>query len=236
MLAEGETEEAFMPLERVPLTRDGAVTFHVENTLCAIAAALALNVPADVIRARAETFSADLDKVPARFNVLEIQGATVIVDYGHNVDALAALIPVMDKLPHQRRACVYSAAGDRRDCDLVRQGEILGNSFDQVVLYEDHYLRGRAEGEIIRLFRGGVDKGARAKQIDEVRGADAAVEFALRRAQPGDLILVQADTVDETLAFIRRYVESIAPEPTMDGPIAPSAAEGEPSAVPMVAK
>jgi cyanophycin synthetase len=229
ILADGASEEAFMHLAGVPLTRGGAVTFHVENTLAAIAAALALKVPADVIRARAETFSADLDKVPARFNVLEIHGATVIVDYGHNADALAALIPVMDKFPHQRRACVYSAAGDRRDCDLVRQGEILGNSFDQVVLYEDHYLRGRPEGEIIRLFRSGVDKGARAKQIDEIRGADAAVELALRRAQPGDLILVQADTVDETLAFIRRYVESIAPEPALDeslaAPAAPEAAD-----------
>ena len=158
----------------------------------------------------------------------------MIVDYGHNADALAALIPVMDKFPHQRRACVYSAAGDRRDCDIVRQGEMLGDAFDQVILYEDHYLRGRPEGEIIRLFRSGVEKGARAKQIDEIRGADAAVEFALRRAQPGDLILVQADTVDETLAFIRRYVEAIAPEPVLDESIvaaAPLAADGTPAKV-----
>ncbi len=133
--------------------------------------------------------------------MLEIHGATVIVDYGHNADALAALIPVMDKFPHQRRTCVYSTAGDRRDCDMIRQGELLGEAFDQVILYEDHYLRGRAEGEIIRLFRNGVEKGQRVRQIDEIRGADAAVEFALRGAKPGDLILVQADTVDETVQF-----------------------------------
>jgi len=186
-----------------------------------------LKVPADVIRARAESFAADMDKVPARFNILDIQGATVIVDYGHNADALAALIPVMDKFPHQRRTCVYSAAGDRRDCDMTRQGELLGNAFDQVILYEDHYLRGRAEGEIIRLFRNGVEKGKRVRQIDEIRGADAAVEFALRGAKPGDLILVQADTVDETVSFIRRYLEAISPEPVLDetlvAPTAPSA-------------
>ena len=190
---------------------------------------------------RAESFAADLDKVPARFNVLEIQGATVIVDYGHNADALAALMPVMDKFPHQRRTCVYSTAGDRRDCDMVRQGELLGNAFDHVILYEDHYLRGRAEGEIIRLFRSGVEKGDRAKRIDEIRGADAAVEFALRQAGPGDLLLVQADTVDETVSFIRGYVESISPEPTLDDSIAvPPAApagNGKPAAVvPAVAK
>jgi cyanophycin synthetase len=198
-----------------------------------------MKVPADVVRARAESFAADMDKVPARFNVLEIQGATVIVDYGHNADALAALIPVMDKFPHLRRTCVYSTAGDRRDCDMVRQGELLGDAFDQVVLYEDHYLRGRQEGEIIRLFRGGVEKGDRVKQIEEIRGADAAVEFALRRAQSGDLILIQADTVDETVSFIRHYVESITPEPALDDSIEPAAtppvASGKPAAVVQVA-
>ena len=71
----------------------------MENTLAAIAAALALKVPADVIRARAESFAADMDKVPARFNVLEIHGATVIVDYGHNADALAALIAGDGQVP-----------------------------------------------------------------------------------------------------------------------------------------
>jgi len=227
IVAEGPREETFLSLDSVPLTRGGKVSFHVENTLAAIAAAMALKVPADVIRARVESFTADMDKVPARFNLLDIQGATVIVDYGHNSDALTALIPVMDKFPHQRRSCVYTAAGDRRDCDLTRQGELLGNAFDQVILYEDHYLRGREEGEIIRLFRSGVEKGQRVRQIDEIQGADAAVEFALRGAKPGDLILVQADTVEETVNFIRSYVESIAPEPVLDetlvAPTAPPA-------------
>jgi len=216
IVAEGSREEAFLSLDRVPLTSGGKVSFHVENTLAAMAAAMALKAPADVIRARAESFAADMDKVPARFNILEIHGATVIVDYGHNADALAALIPVMDKFPHQRRTCVYSTAGDRRDLDMIRQGELLGNAFDQVILYEDHYLRGRADGEIIRLFRNGVEKGKRVRQIDEIRGADAAVEFALRRAQTGDLILVQADTVDETVSFIRGYLESIEPDPVLE--------------------
>jgi cyanophycin synthetase len=215
----------------------------VENTLAAIAAAMALKVPADVIRARVESFTADMDKVPARFNILDIHGATVIVDYGHNADALAALIPVMDKFAHQRRTCVYSTAGDRRDCDLVRQGELLGNAFDQVILYEDHYLRGRAEGEIIRLFRSGVEKGKRVRQIDEIRGADAAVEFALRGAKPGDLILIQADTVEETVRFIRGYLEAIAPEPVLEDALAaalPADGAAKPAAViqavPTVAK
>ncbi|MGD0897883.1 MAG: cyanophycin synthetase [Thermoguttaceae bacterium] len=213
VLADGSREQPLLTLDHVPLCRAGQVGFHVENTLAAVGALLALGVPPEVILARAETFTADMEKAPARFNVLEIHGATVVVDYGHNADALLALIRAMDQFPHQRRTCVYSIAGDRRDCDLIRQGEILGEAFDRVILYEDHYRRGRAEGEIIRLIRQGVETGKRTRQIDEVRGADAAVVLALRSAQPGDLMLVQADTVDETVQLIRGYVESIAPAP-----------------------
>ena len=216
IVAEGAAEEPWISLDRVPLTRGGQVAFHVENTLAVLAAAIAMRVPRDVIVARAESFAADMEKVPARFNVLDIHGATVVVDYGHNADALAALIRAMEKFPHQRRTCVYTTAGDRRDCDMVRQGALLGDAFDRVILYEDHYLRGRPEGDIIRLIRQGVESGKRVKQIDEIRGADAAVELALRSAQPADLMLVQADTVDETLQFIRQYLESIAPEPVVE--------------------
>ncbi len=80
-----------------------------------------------------------------------------------------------------------------------------------------------------------MEKGKRAKEIHEIRGADPAVEFALRRAQPGDLILIQADTVDETVSFIRNYVESIAPEPALDDsiivPSAPAVDEIKPAPV-----
>ena len=233
IVAEGSREEAFLSLNSVPLTRGGKVSFHVENSLAAIAAALALKVPADVIRARAESFTADMDKVPTRFNILEIQGATVIVDYGHNADALAALIPVLDTFPHQRRTCVYTTPGDRRDCDMIRQGELLGDAFDHVVLYEYHDRRGRADGEIIRHFRHGLEKGKRVRQIDEIRGADEAAEFALRAAKPGDLLLIQSYMVDETVNFLRGYLEAIEPEPVLEEPIlAPTAPPADAAAKP----
>ena len=182
----------------------------MENSLASIAAAWSLGIPLDVIRARAESIAADIDKVPGRFNVLEIEGATVVVDYGHNAHSLAAVIEALDGFPHQRRTCVYSTAGDRRDCDIVRQGELLGAAFDRVILYEDHYLRGREQGEIVGLFRKGLASATRAKEIVEVAGATKAAETALGSAQPGELVLLQADTIDETVQWLRGYLEALA--------------------------
>jgi cyanophycin synthetase len=210
ILAEGDVEIPLVPLDQVSLTHGGRISFQVENTLASAAAAWALGVPRDLIRAGLESFNGDMDKVPGRFNLFEINGATVVIDYGHNASALAALIDTFEQFPQERRLCVYSAAGDRRDADMIRQGELLGNAFDSVILYEDHYLRGRAEGEIIRLFRQGVDVGRRVREVIEIRGAIKAVEAALRKVQPGELLLIQADVIDETVEFIKRYLESDA--------------------------
>jgi cyanophycin synthetase len=206
IVAEGEVEIPLVALSHVPLTHGGRIGFQVENALASAAAAWSLGVPRDLIRLGLESFSPDMDKVPGRFNLLEIGGATVIVDYGHNPSALTALIEAIEQFPHSRRSAVYTAAGDRRDCDMVRQGVLLGDHFDHVILYEDHYIRGRAEGEIMGLMQQGLASGQRVRQIEEVRGALKAVETALRNVQPGELLLVQADVIDETVDFIKQYL------------------------------
>ncbi len=211
VLIEGAAETILTTLDRVPLTHGGRIGFQVENTLCAVAAAWCLGLPLDLLRGGVETFGADVKTVPGRFNLLEINGATVVIDYGHNASSLKALIATLDQFPHTRRSVVYSAAGDRRDEDLIRQGELLAGAFDKVVLYEDHYLRGRASGEIMRLFREGMGKGHRAHEIQEIQGAVKSIETAIAAVQPGELLVVQADVVDETVEYVFRQLAAGLP-------------------------
>jgi cyanophycin synthetase len=206
VLAEGEQEIPLVSLKRVPLTHGGRIGFQVENALAAAAAAWRLGVPCEAIRVGLETFGSGLDKVPGRFNLFEVSGATVIVDYGHNVSSLRCLLEALEQFPHGRRAAVYSAAGDRRDCDLIRQGAMLGDAFDLVILFEDHYTRGRKHGEIMALFRQGLALGGRVDEVREVQGAVKAMESALAAVHPGELLLMQADEIEESVAFMRRYL------------------------------
>jgi cyanophycin synthetase len=206
ILGEGEVEIPLVALENVPITHGGRIGFQVENALSAAAAAWGVGVPRDVIRTGLESFGADMRHSPGRFNLLEVGGATVIVDYGHNPSALQALVEAIEQFPHERRSVVYTAAGDRRDCDMVRQGELIGAAFDRVILYEDHYIRGRAEGEIMGLIRAGLNGGARVREICEIKGAIPAVQAALQSVRPGELLLVQADEIDETVDFIKAFL------------------------------
>ncbi len=209
ILAEGSQEIPLVHLEKVPMTHGGHVGFQVENALVAAAAVWVLGVPCEVILAGLESFVADFEHTPARFNLFDFNGATIILDYGHNTSSLASLLETFEPLPHKFRSAVYSAAGDRRDSDMIRQAELLGDAFDRVILFEEeNCIRGRAWGEINAIFRKGLVGRRRVKQIEEVLGAIAALEHALATARPGELVLVQVDLVDETMELMRRYLVS----------------------------
>ena len=150
ILADGAQEVHFALLDKIPLTHGGTIRFQVENALAVIGAAWALGLPFEKILAAAETFVADFINLPGRFNVVRMNGSTIIVDYGHNPSSLEAIIAALANYDHKHRMAIYSTAGDRRDCDIILQGKLLGEAFDSVILYEDHYLRGRQKGEIIR--------------------------------------------------------------------------------------
>ena len=180
-----------------------------ENVMAAIGAAWSAGMDWDVIRAGLASFVNDSDNAPGRFNVMSFKGATVIADYGHNPDAMRALVDAVNGIPAKRRSVVISGAGDRRDEDIREQTAILGEAFDDFILYQDACQRGREDGEVLGLLREGLSKAQRAQRVDEIRGEFVAIDTALERLQPGDLCLVLVDQVEEALAHLaKRCAES----------------------------
>ena len=191
-----------LELSGIPLTRDGAIGFQVENAMASIGAAWALGIDWNTIRLGLATFVSDAATAPGRFNVFDYRGATLVADYGHNPDAIQALVQAVEALPAKRRWVVISGAGDRRDEDIRRQTEILGEAFDGAILYQDACQRGRADGEVLGLLKQGLANASRAQEIEEIRGEFLAIDTALSRLQPGDLCLILVDQVEEALAHI----------------------------------
>ncbi|MBI1772022.1 MAG: cyanophycin synthetase, partial [Burkholderiales bacterium] len=143
---------------------------------------------------------------PGRFNVFNFRGATLIADYGHNPDAILALVRAVETMPAKRRSVVISGAGDRRDQDIRQQTEILGESFDDVVLYQDQCQRGRADGEVVALLREGLKQATKTTRIDEINGEFIAIDLAMDRLEAGDLCLILIDQVEEALKHIATRV------------------------------
>ncbi|MEO6811631.1 MAG: cyanophycin synthetase [Isosphaeraceae bacterium] len=211
ILAEGAREEVLTTLDCVPLTLDGRIGFQVENVLAAAAAAWGLGIPFDTVKRALATFDSDMDQVPGRFNVIPLNGATIIADFGHNPSALLALAESLDAFPHERRVAILSADGDRPDESIIRQAQILGEAIDRIILYEeDCRNRGRGDGEIISLLRRGLAEASRTQEIEEVAGELAAIERGLQTLQPSDLLLILHDNVEASLNHVRGFLKSRA--------------------------
>jgi cyanophycin synthetase len=200
------SEQHKIALRNVPITHGGAIGFQVENVMASVAAVWGLGMDWELIRQGLASFVNDSDNAQGRFNLFHYRGATVIADYGHNPDAIAALVQAVDALPAKQRSVVISGAGDRRDEDIRQQTQILGNAFDDVVLYQDQCQRGRADGEVLALLRQGLSDAKRTRSIQEIRGEFVAIDTAMDKLKEGDLCLILVDQVEEALAHIEARI------------------------------
>jgi cyanophycin synthetase len=209
VLAEGPREEALLPLARAPLTHSGRVGFQVENVLAAVGAAWSLGIAWSSVRAALETFTGDASQAPGRFNVLQANGATVIVDYAHNPSALAAVVEALGQLPHRRRTIVFAGC-NRRDDDVVEMGAVVGDGFDRVILYHDRGNNDRADGELNALVRTGLARGRRVARTIETASEREAIGAALDAIEPGDVVVLGVEAIEESLALVRARLDGRA--------------------------
>jgi cyanophycin synthetase len=203
--AKGDMVHA-IPLADIPVTMNGTIGFQVENVLASVAAAWALAVSWAGIRTALASFSNDSDNAQGRFNLFSYRGATVIADYGHNPDAMIALVRAVQQMPATRRSVVISGAGDRRDQDIRQQTEILGDAFEEVVMFEDACQRGRKDGEVLALLREGLANAKKTVSKCEIRGEFLAIDTAMDKLQTGELCLILVDQVEDAIRHIAQKV------------------------------
>lgn len=185
--------EALLPVSDLPIAFGGSAVHNIANALAASAAALALRVEMEVIRTALRSFGASWLDNPGRANLFQIRGATVLADYGHNPEGLAAIFAISAALPRQRLLISFGQAGDRTDQDIRNLADqVAAQRPDRVLVKEMlRMLRGRSPGEIPQLLSAQLKKrGLRPAQITVIDGDRAAVETALDWLQPGDLAVL----------------------------------------------
>ena len=115
---------------------------------------------------------------------------------------------------HGRAIGVIGMPGDRRDEDMREYGALAAAAFDEIVIREDRNLRGRTPGAAATLVADGVHAArttgiARTTRVDRILEEPAAVKAALRRASPGDLVVM---CVDDAVG-VHREVMALAGQP-----------------------
>lgn len=206
VLCEGSTETELITLDVVPCTHGGRVSFQVENVLATVAACWALGISPKVMVAGLQGFQGNLVDNPARFNVLQSAGKTLILTDGRNSSALVALVNALDGFSLGHRSIVYSAEEDRRDEDIRRQGALLGDAFDRVVLCEIDEPSIRSRGDVIGLLRSGMSESSRVREVVELHDWSQAVDLAWSKLGRGEVLVVQSASIPKTVRKIQALV------------------------------
>jgi UDP-N-acetylmuramoyl-L-alanyl-D-glutamate--2,6-diaminopimelate ligase len=160
---------------------------NAANAAAAFAVGLSLGLPTETI---ARSLSA-VDPPPGRWEVItESQPFDVVVDYGHTPDgirqALATARRVVDAREDATLRTVFGAVGLRDREKAQESGRVAGELSDHLVLTTGSAPRGPRVVRLAELRRAG-DSGAEVETVLERR---AAIERAIARAQPGDVIVV----------------------------------------------
>jgi UDP-N-acetylmuramoyl-L-alanyl-D-glutamate--2,6-diaminopimelate ligase len=167
---------------------------NLYNLLAAVAASVALGVPAPAI----ETGLARLRAVPGRFQMVSAANDDVraVVDYAHTDDALKNLLETARGLTRGRIVTVFGCGGDRDRTKRPLMGAVAGRLSDLVILTSDNPRSEDPERIIDEITRGLApppEPGApprSATPFETYLDRRAAIEHAIREAKPGDLVLI----------------------------------------------
>lgn len=201
---------AHIPLMRahhIPATQDGKAIHNVNNAMFAVAVTFSMGVDLENIRLGLSTFDMTFGQAPGRLNVYDEHPFKVIIDYGHNPAAVRAVVDFADRLEvKNRRTVVLAAPGDRRDEDIREIAQICAGHFDHYICRRDDNPRGRGDMEVPKMLRDALlECGVRDEQITLVEREAPAVEHALERAQPDDLVLMFVDAIERTWKQITSF-------------------------------
>ena len=168
---------------RCPLPGD----YNVANSLAALAAIGEADLPTGTLEASADALGRGAG-VPGRLERVDAgQDFTLVVDYAHKPDAVEAAIHTLRPLTDGQVIVVLGAGGDRDTGKRPIMGEIAARLADVLVVTDDN-----PRTEDPAAIRAAVLEGAAGGSADVVEIGDrrAAIAEAVRRARPGDIVLV----------------------------------------------
>ncbi|MBI3961993.1 MAG: UDP-N-acetylmuramoyl-L-alanyl-D-glutamate--2,6-diaminopimelate ligase [Deinococcus sp.] len=172
-------------------------TFNVFNALAAAAAAQAVGVGLDAISQGLEHFPG----VPGRMEILPGANFTVVVDYAHTPGALEQLLQELRRFCRGRLTVVMGMAAKRDPLKRAEIGRVIARLADQAIITEDD-SRGEDLYTIMQAIAAGASALGWREGVEYQLIADrrTAIERAVARAAPGDIVLLAGKGHERHLA------------------------------------
>jgi UDP-N-acetylmuramoyl-L-alanyl-D-glutamate--2,6-diaminopimelate ligase len=196
--------------------------FNVYNILAAIAVGVSQAIPFEAMQKGIQAVRA----VPGRMERIVLgQDFTAIVDFAHTPNALQRALETARELTDARVIVVFGCAGLRDSAKRPMMGEIAGKLADCVVITAED-PRTEDLDTIMAQIAAGCERAGRRKGEDYWRIGDRgeAIEFAVKMAQAGDLVIVTGKGHEQSMCFgtteipwddreaVRRALEARSPK------------------------
>lgn len=193
----GSTYRAVADNETYNITCNIPGSFNVSNSLAAVAVGRALKLRKDQI----EQGIAALEGVEGRMTrINEGQDFDVIVDFAHTPDSFEKLFKDLKPVVKGKLIVLFGSAGRRDEAKRAVQGELAGKYADEVVVTEedDRDIDGI---EIMNEIAAGAEKAGKVREKDLflVHDRTEAINFAVKRAEKGDTVLLLGKGHEKTI-------------------------------------
>jgi UDP-N-acetylmuramoyl-L-alanyl-D-glutamate--2,6-diaminopimelate ligase len=165
--------------------------FNVHNALAVVALGEAIGLDPAAVREGL----ASVPVVPGRMERVELgQPFGVIVDFAHSPASLQTVLDLLAPLAASRGGgliAVFGSAGERDTAKRPLMGRIAGERA-RVVVVTDEDPRGEDREAILDEIARGAEAAGKRRDHDLLVIADrrTAIEAALERARPGDIVLL----------------------------------------------
>jgi UDP-N-acetylmuramoyl-L-alanyl-D-glutamate--2,6-diaminopimelate ligase len=174
--------------------------FNVSNCLAAFSVGVEGLALAPAVAARG---IAALRGVPGRMERIELgQPFTAIVDFAHTPNALRRALETARELTDGRVIAVFGAAGLRDRHKRARMAATSVELADATILTAED-PRTESLDDILEMMAAGARAagGVEGETVWRVPDRGQALRFAVRRAQPGDLVIVCGKGHEQSMCF-----------------------------------
>jgi UDP-N-acetylmuramoyl-L-alanyl-D-glutamate--2,6-diaminopimelate ligase len=193
----GSTYTVKLDGEQLHITCRLPGSFNVANSLAAVAVGRAVGLASEQI----EQGIAALEGVEGRMTRIdEGQDYDVIVDFAHTPDSFEKLFKDLKPVVKGKLIVLFGSAGRRDEAKRPIQGRLAGEYADEVVVTEEDDRDIDGVGIMDEIASGAESVGkVRDKDLFLVHDRTEAITFALKRAQPGDTVLLLGKGHEKTI-------------------------------------
>ena len=203
-------EYKIIGIKNIPITLDGVLEFNIQNVMAACGALIGMGIDYCMITKGFKTFKLNENYNLGRFNIYDLNGIKVILDYGHNIEGYRAVLKCLKKIKDKRVIGVIGIPGDRKDNMALSVGKLCGKYIDRIYIKEDGDKRGRKKEEMARLLEKGVLLSGEKKFYKIILDEKEALKEALKTSLKGDIIVVFYEELQPLIDVINEYkIEAI---------------------------